>query len=187
MTDDRVMVFIDGSNLDRATKDSFNRRVIPEKVAKKLVGKQRLMRVNYYEAPLLPDVNRESFDAQQRFFERLRMNPYFDIKLGRRVKREKEHQCPECEHVFTETTWEQKGVDTLIAFDLVALATRNAYDIAILVAGDQDFVCPILEVRMMGKQVENAFIGHSWSPALKSIVDKTILLDDTFLNGCWQK
>lgn len=184
---DRVFIFMDGSNLDMATKQSFDKRVRPELIAQKLVGERRLMRVNYYEAPLLPDVNRRSFDAQQRFFERLRMNPYFDVRLGRRVKRENEYQCPKCGFAFSKTTWEQKGVDTLIAFDLVALATRNAYDIAIIVAGDQDFVCPILEVRMMNKQVENAFTEHAWAPALRNTVDKAILLDADFLRDCWQE
>jgi len=184
--DDRVFIFIDGSNLDQATS-SPGKRVSPELLATKLVEGRRLMRVNYYEAPLLPEINQESYNAQQRFFEHLRTNPYFDVRLGRRVKRDKNYKCPECGHKFKKETFEQKGVDTLIAFDLVALAIRNAYDIAILVAGDQDFVCPILEVRMMGKYVENAFTKKAWSPVLQSVVDKPITLDDNFLKDCLQK
>jgi len=161
--------------------------VSPELLAQKLAGERRLMRVNYYEAPLLPEVNQASYNAQQRFFEHLRTNPYFDVRLGRRVKREKDYKCPNCNHEFKKDTFEQKGVDTLIAFDLVALATRNAYDIAVLVAGDQDFVCPILEVRMMNKFVENAFTKKAWSSVLQSVVDRVITLDANFLEGCWQK
>jgi uncharacterized LabA/DUF88 family protein len=144
------------------------------------------MKVNYYEAPLLEEVNKVSYAGQQKFFDRLRMNPYFDVRLGRRVRRDREYECPQCGHKFTKTTFQQKGVDSLIAFDLIALATRDAYDIAILVAGDQDFVCPILEVRMIGKQVENAFIEDGWSPALRGVVDKAILLDADFLQDCWR-
>jgi len=184
---DRVFIFIDGSNLDMATLHSFRKRVSPELLAEKLASKRRLMRVNYYESPLLPEVNRKSFDDQQTFFERLRANAYFDIKLGHRVKREREFTCPHCGASFNRTTYEQKGVDALIAFDLIALATRNAYDIAILVAGDQDFVCPILEVRMMNKCVENAFTNYAWATTLKAVADKTTLLNAAFLKGCWQK
>jgi len=183
--DDRVFIFIDGSNLEMAVKGIFKKRVLPEPLALKLVGERRLMRVYYYEAPLLADVNKQSYDKQQKFFDRLRTNPYFDVRLGRRVKREKEYKCPKCGHIFKKPTFEQKGVDSLIAFDLVTLATRNAYDIAVLVAGDQDFVCPILEVRMMNKQVENAFTEYAWSHVLKSVVDKSILLDADFLKDCW--
>jgi uncharacterized LabA/DUF88 family protein len=183
---DRVYIFIDGSNLDIATIKSFKKRVSPELLAGKLVDGRRLMRVNYYEAPLLPDVNRQSFDAQQTFFQRLRENAYFDLRLGRRVKRDKDFICPHCNKPFKKSSFEQKGVDTLIAFDLVALATRNAYDIAVIVAGDQDFVCPVLEVRMMGKHVENAFTEEAWSPALKTVADKVVILNKDFLKDCWQ-
>ena len=183
---DRVYVFIDGSNLDMASRKTFQKRVSPELLAHKLVGGRRLMRVNYYEAPLLPDVNRQSFDAQQTFFQRLRKNPYFDLRLGRRVKRDKEFICPHCHKSFNKPSFEQKGVDTLIAFDLVALATRNAYDVAVIVAGDQDFVCPVLEVRMMGRYVENAFTEDDWSPALKNVADKVVPLNEVFLGDCWQ-
>lgn len=183
---DRVMVFVDGSNLDRAILHCFSRRVSPELLALKLVGERRLMRVNYYESPLLPEVDRTSFDAQQRFFERLRMNPYFDVKLGRRVKREREYTCPDCGTTFKKQIFEQKGVDTLLTFDLVTLATQNSYDIAILVAGDQDFICPVIQVRMMDKYIENAFTNYAWAANLKIIADKTTILDNDFLEGCWQ-
>ncbi|MFH1775089.1 MAG: NYN domain-containing protein [Chloroflexota bacterium] len=183
---DRVFIFIDGSNLEMAAKATFDKGVFPEALAKKLVGERRLMGVNYYEAPLWPDVNRGSYDAQQRFFDRLRKNPYFDVRLGRRVKRDKVYKCPECSHEFSIPTYEQKGVDALIAFDLVALAIRNAYDIAILVSGDQDFVCSILEVRRMDKIVESAFTEQAWSPILKSVADATILLDSGYLEGCFR-
>ena len=183
----RGYVFIDGSNVDMAAKASFDRRVSPELLVGKLVGERRLMRANYYESPLLPGVNRETFDKQQRFFEHLRMNPFFNLRLGRRVQRQKTYTCLHCGKEFQKTSFEQKGVDTLIVFDLIALATRDAYDIAILVAGDQDFVLPVLEVRMMNKYVENAFTQHAWASELKQVTDKTTLLDEEFLNGCWQK
>lgn len=183
---DRVVIFIDASNLEIAILESFKKRVLPETLAMKLAGERRLMRINYYEAPLLEEVNKISYAQQQKFFDRLRKNPYFDVRLGRRVRREKEYECPSCGFKFKKTTFQQKGVDSLISFDLIALAARDAYDIAILVAGDQDFVCPILEVRMMNKQVENAFVEDCWSPALKNVVDKKILLDANFLADCWR-
>lgn len=184
---DRVYIFIDGSNLDMATQTSFKKRVSPTLLVRKLIDGRRLMRVNYYESPLLPEVNRQSFDGQQTFFERLRRDPYFDLRLGRRVKREKEYTCPHCEKKFKKPSYEQKGVDVLIAFDLVTLATRNAYDIAILIAGDQDFICPVLEIRMMNKYVENAFIeGYAWAPTLRMVADKATLLDKDYLKDCWQ-
>lgn len=46
--------------------------------------------------------------------------------------------CPQCITDMRGT--EEKGVDTRIATDLVSLAWEQAYDVAVLVSADQDFV-----------------------------------------------
>lgn len=188
MNANRVMVFMDGSNLEMALKDVFrDKRIDPIKLSKKLIEDRRLMKINYYEAPLWKSVNRESYENQQKFFAFLRSDPFIEIRLGRRAKRDKEYECEICHEKFIKTSYEQKGVDSLLTFDLITLAMRNAYDIALIIAGDQDFGPPALEVRMLGKQVENAFVDNrSWSPILKSIADKTIALDEPYLRDCWR-
>ncbi|PWW01349.1 NYN domain-containing protein [Hoeflea marina] len=47
-------------------------------------------------------------------------------------------KCPHCGSDMRGT--EEKGIDTRIATDLVSLAWEKAYDIAVLVSADQDFV-----------------------------------------------
>lgn len=65
-----------------------------------------------------------------------------------RTKKRSHPSCPDC-HTAVENCpscgkdmrgTEEKGVDTRIATDLVSLAWENAYDIAVLVSADQDFV-----------------------------------------------
>lgn len=51
--------------------------------------------------------------------------------------------CPSCQSDMRGT--EEKGVDTRIATDLVHLAWENAFDVAVLVSSDQDFV-PAAEI-----------------------------------------
>ncbi|MGH8906868.1 MAG: NYN domain-containing protein [Egibacteraceae bacterium] len=46
---------------------------------------------------------------------------------------------------------QQKGVDTLVTLDLVRLAQRNAYDTAILIAGDRDLAEAIRTAQDSGK------------------------------------
>lgn len=46
--------------------------------------------------------------------------------------------CPSCSHDMRGT--EEKGIDTRIATDIVSLAWEQAYDIAVLISADQDFV-----------------------------------------------
>ena len=44
---ERVCVFIDGSNLEISVKESFDKHVLPEKLAYKLVGTRRLIKAFY--------------------------------------------------------------------------------------------------------------------------------------------
>ena len=67
MENERIFIFIDGSNLDRAVDSSFHRRIKVQRLAEKLVAGRRLMKVHYYEAPLLESVNPRSFATQQTF------------------------------------------------------------------------------------------------------------------------
>lgn len=50
----------------------------------------------------------------------------------------KTEKCPQCGADMRGT--EEKGIDTRIATDLVSLAWEKAYDVAVLVSADQDFV-----------------------------------------------
>lgn len=50
--------------------------------------------------------------------------------------------CPSCNADMRGT--EEKGVDTRIVTDMISLAWANAYDIAVLVSSDRDFV-PVAE------------------------------------------
>lgn len=57
------------------------------------------------------------------------------------------------------TAWDtgrEKGIDVLIALDLVLGAINNEYDIAVLMSGDSDLEPAIDEVLRAGKYVENA-------------------------------
>jgi uncharacterized LabA/DUF88 family protein len=52
-----------------------------------------------------------------------------------------------------------KGVDISLARDMLCHAFRDNYDMAVLVAGDRDFVPLVEEVKRLGKIVVVAFIG----------------------------
>lgn len=63
---------------------------------------------------------------------------------------------------------------------------RNAFDTAIVMAGDADFITPFLEIRMLGKRVENAFTRYGWASRLRQVADKCVELTESFLEGCWR-
>jgi uncharacterized LabA/DUF88 family protein len=61
-------------------------------------------------------------------------------------------KCPQCQSEVTHCAscnadmrgTEEKGVDTRIVADMISLAWANAYDVAVLVSSDRDFV-PVAE------------------------------------------
>jgi NYN domain len=73
---------------------------------------------------------------------------YF-VRRERRVRRT--GRCPVCGHEYEYTT--EKRVDTRLVADLIHFAANGAYDAAVLVSGDDDFVPAVEAVNALGKQV----------------------------------
>lgn len=93
-------------------------------------------------------------DAKLRnwFSNTLDKMPGVHVTLVERQKKRGYAKCPSCQ---TETQkchacgddmrgTEEKGVDTRIVADMISLAWANAYDVAVLVSADRDFV-PVAE------------------------------------------
>ncbi|MCY4038009.1 MAG: NYN domain-containing protein [Hyphomicrobiales bacterium] len=77
---------------------------------------------------------------------------------------EKISQCPSCNHDMRGT--EEKGVDTSIVTDMIRLAWADAYDVAVLVSSDGDFI-PVVEfLQSRGIKIIHASfppLGHELS------------------------
>ena len=176
MPDDRVMVFIDGSNLYHSLRDYFKRSDLDfEKFYHKLVGVRRLVRVYYYNAVVDQTKDAQQYANQQRFFDKMRRLPYLEIRLGRLIYRG-----------WPTTPPYEKGIDIKLATDMLVHAFRENYDVAILVSGDTDFADALQAVKDQGKHVEVAlFGGGSSSQHLRDVADKVIILDQNYLQGCW--
>ncbi|MGH9891261.1 MAG: NYN domain-containing protein, partial [bacterium] len=71
----------------------------------------------------------------------------------------------------------EKQVDVYIASQMVALAYENAYDVAILVSGDQDFVPAVETVQQKGKVVMVVSSEAGISNLLKRKADRAVLID----------
>jgi uncharacterized LabA/DUF88 family protein len=62
--------------------------------------------------------------------------------------------CPTCQHAYVSKP--EKGVDAAIVTDMLSLAWQNAYDVAVLVSSDADFVPAVERVQERGLKVINA-------------------------------
>ena len=164
---ERVMIFIDGSNFYHMLKDTFNdtKKLIDfdfNTFTSFLAGSRKLIRTYYYSDPLDKKKDEETYSKQQKFFEKLRKLPDFELVLCRMQKRK----------IDGKTIYEVKEDDIHIAVDMVKFAYNNAYDTAILVSTDGDFVPAVEAVKEKGKHVENIGFDVNFSWHLKQKCDR---------------
>jgi uncharacterized LabA/DUF88 family protein len=150
--DDRVMVFIDLANVQKAVRNKENNgfQLDYYRLVNELAGPRRLIGAYIFDAVSVTD--HSSFDPRRRLHDALRFQGFRVI--AREVNYGEEG--------------EQKEVDVALATELVANALRNAFDVAIIVSGDRDFVPAVERVRMEGKGVEAAFFWDAEAPGAKS-------------------
>jgi uncharacterized LabA/DUF88 family protein len=168
--DDRVAIFIDGSNLYHSVKNNFGRHDLNfTELANKLSANRRLFRIYYYNVLQDPAQYPESYREQQDFLDALRKTPYLEIRLGS-TKR---------------ALGIEKGIDVMIATDLLYFAWSGFYDVAILISGDADFAYAAQAVKNMGKHVEVAYFENAASKDLLDVADNRYLLDRNFFESVW--
>jgi len=116
------------------------------------LNQPRLIRTYYYDG--LPELNyTDELNKRKKFHNRLnRLLGDFEVRTGQLVKRNNH--------------WEQKGVDAIIAIDMVEKAFLDQYDVAILVAGDLDHLPAVKAVKNRGKQVYGVYYEGSYSELL---------------------
>ena len=167
-SDERVMIFIDGSNHYHIVKAMFPEKKQKnfdfENFVKEIVGNRKLVRVYYYNCPLDIGKNIKAYMKQQQFFDNLRRIQNFKLILCRMQKVK----------VDNKIIYQVKEDDIHLAVDMVKLAYNNAYDTAILVSTDGDFVPAVQAVKEIGKNVENIGFETKFSYHLKQECDKFV-------------
>jgi len=163
MSEEKLMIFIDGSNLfhsgERYGEVHLGRegfRVDVIKLIEKLKGNSNLIRA-YYFGSTGESQDQSDFHAKLRY-EGIRTT----IKPLRRRR--------------------EKGVDVALATELLRLGFKKAFTRAIIVSGDQDYVPAIRYVQDEGLTVEVASFRHSLAKEMQQTADKIIIVDDFIEN-----
>ncbi len=71
----------------------------------------------------------------------------------------------------------EKNIDAALVTDFLSLAYSSAYDYAILVSGDADFISAIDEVKRLGKIVCCVSFKEDFNEELTQHIDKVIFLE----------
>jgi len=172
MEEERVAIFIDGSNLYHALRSSFRRQDLNfAEFANKLCGCRHLFRIYYYNVSQDPIQRPDAYREQQEFLDILRRTPYLEARLG---------STKVAQGIPVE-----KGIDIMLATDILYCAWNDFYDVALLVSGDADFTYALQAVKNMGKYVEVAYFEGGASKDLLNVADNRHLLDRKFFSGLW--
>ncbi len=190
----RAVVFIDGQNLFHAAREAFG-YTYPNfdvtALAKRLCAGQgwKLAQVRFYTG--IPDAGD---NARWHFFwthKLAAMGRQGVVVYSRSLRyRNRTVSLPDgTQHSLL--TGEEKGIDVRIALDVIALAHRREYDVAIVLSQDQDLSEVAEEIRAIARdqrrwiKIASAF---PQSPASRNRrgIDKTdwIRIDRTLYDQC---
>ena len=166
MSNQRVVIFIDGSNLYHNLR-RFNIKIKFEEIIKKVETKREVVNIFYYTALLDKSIDEKRYNEHKGFLDKIKKIPNFNIVLCNLRK------------VILEdgsVDFAIKGDDVYLATDLIKGAYEDLYDIAIIISGDADFIPAIKLVQKNGKKVINAFFPKSSSYLLRNCCDGSINL-----------
>lgn len=172
--EERVAIFIDGSNLYHALRDNFNRYDLNfAEFVRELCGTRKLFRTYYYNVLQEPAQRPEGSRDQQDFLDSLRKTPYLEVRLGKTK--------------LAQGVVVEKGIDIMLATDLLHYAMEDFFDVAVLVSGDGDFTYALQAAKNMGKHVEVAYFERNVSKDLLDVADHSRLMDRQFFAELWTR
>ncbi|MFX1392193.1 MAG: NYN domain-containing protein [Promethearchaeota archaeon] len=144
---ERIIIFIDNSNIFKGFQ-KYRVKVDYEKLKNILSGNRKLENIFLYEGVVYPispekkkwydDLNSKSGYVIKTSFNKIALNEAIE-----------------------------KKIDIQIAINIISLAYENAYDTALLVSGDGDFVPVVKKVKELEKNVEVWAFKYSLANALK--------------------
>ncbi len=137
------------------------------------LGGRRFLRAYWYDGAFPPA--HDQYASQRRFLDAIAYTPGVQLRLGHISERRSRLETPVLNALKSTAAglgvdsdlmleefgkhWtfyperQQKGVDALLALDLVRLAERGAYETAVLLAGDRDLAEAIRTAQDAGRQV----------------------------------
>lgn len=163
MNNEQVFIIIDGSNFYHRLKELKLINLLSfdyEKFGKFLLGKRSIAVKKYYIGAIREERNNpksKELMRNQRILTGKLKKYGWQVEFGHMLKTDGYHE---------------KGVDVLMAVDLLTGAYENLYDTAILVSSDTDLIPALAKVRSMKKKIE--YVGFSHRPSYGLITHSDI-------------
>jgi len=146
----KVSVFFDGQNFYRSLQRyDESLRVDYDRLATWITQAVGGSSAIFAGAHYYVGVSADAPPLVEGFLKGLELRPGYFVKRELRVRRS--GRCPACGAEYEYTT--EKRVDTRLVADLIHYAAISAFDAAVLISGDDDFVPAVEAVNALGKQV----------------------------------
>lgn len=173
----RICVYIDGANFYGGLT-SINRNFSDinfdlEKYVKFLCGKNKLVKIYYYNALVKKKINEKIWKKQNKLFDRLHKLDKFWVKLCTRKSRL---------NILGKEYYTIKGDDIFLALDMMEDCYNDKFDKVILISGDGDFTELLKRVKKKGKEIEVCYFKNCVSNLLLKKADKIRLIDRKITN-----
>ena len=192
----KTMVFVDFQNFSI----NMNKYYTTEKLEKPLIEYSKLSRMLVKKVeldnaelmktfvfgykPVQELLQLPQYYKTYQWLTNLNKAPYIEVIEGEQVirKRNKNTEI----NINDPSTYitEEKGTDINIAVNMISKAYTNAYDIAILVSGDTDYVPVIKQLHNLGKIVILATLPNQNISKYKGLYDQQIVISDELLQQC---
>src|SRR5882672_2158872 len=146
----KVSVFFDGQNFYRSLQRyDESLRVDYDRLAAWITQAAGGPGATFAGAHYYVGVSADAPPLVEGFLKGLELRPGYFVKRELRVRRS--GRCPACSADYEYTT--EKRVDTRLVAEIIQYAAIGAFDAAVLVSGDDDFVPAVEAVNALGKQV----------------------------------
>ncbi len=166
----KLVIFIDASNLSGGTAryaeetHDENYEVDIFKLIRRLSRGYDLIRTYFYSSTAQPQDIRSKTEQfwHQKMITLQNQLTRHGIKVTNKLRQKNK----------------EKGVDVALVTDFLMLGMRAAFDEAIIVSGDQDYVNAIEAVQSLGKRVVIACFENSFPDEMYRYVDQYVRLND---------
>lgn len=191
----KAMVFIDFENFNIATinfyrsmglpAERLDYNKIPIEIVKLLPGENELIKT-FLCAPkpddfLMKDPRRKS---TYNWINGLKNQKYFSVLEGQHIARQISRDIPMDINDQKSYFVVEKGTDINMAVHMITKGFLNAYDTAVIVSGDSDYI-PVLEVlNTIGKVTVTVGVEGQIMTRLKNCSDDTIILGKDYFDKC---
>lgn len=156
---ERVFIIIDGSNFYHRLKECHLPNLLGfdyQRLSKFLGAQRKIALQKYYIGAVREEQGNEKSKElmrNQRILTGKLKGHGWRLGFGYMLKTDGYHE---------------KGVDVLMAVDLLVGAYENLYDTAVLVSSDTDLLPAMAKVRQLGKKIEYVGFGHRPSFAMQA-------------------